>query len=476
MPDYGSIVADKAISQTARKIRDVYKQAALEIRRKMDDFTKRHIKKSAEMLEKVKSGEITQTSYDLWMKGQVFIGKQWDQKLDQTMKILDSANRQAKAVVDTKKLDVFAENYNHAVYELEKQAGALSFNIYNEETVGKLIKENPKMLPEWKINERKDYAWNRQKVENSITQGIIQGEDVDQITERLVESLCTQNENRMRTFARTAITGAQNAGRQAQMEDAEDMGIKVKKRWLATLDDRTRDTHQELDGQEVDIDEPFTVDLDGKTEEIRYPGDPNAEPCLVYNCRCTMIQVYPGIDRKSVRRDMDDNKVENMTYKEWKEWKENDGKVFTGMEGQDNIISGGVSGAKKTEGWEDRHAERYYEEVRNRKDYADALNIVKNENVPLTVEEVEAVRHHVFIDKHQLETGYERFAPDKYQSDAWQRLVARQGTDEDVVFLQHEKEEHDLMEQGLSQREAHEKADEKYNWWALVKKRLKVDE
>jgi SPP1 gp7 family putative phage head morphogenesis protein len=163
-------------------------------------------------------------------------------------------------------------------------------------------------------------------------QGIIQGESVDQITDRLVTSLCTMNENKMRTFARTSVTSAQNAGRIEQMHDAEDMGIKVKKRWLATLDDRTRDTHQELDGEEEPVDEPFEVD----GMKIMFPGDPNAEPCLVYNCRCTLIQVYEGIERKSVRRDDEGNLVENMTYQEWKEWKEGE-KGFTGTESPDNI-------------------------------------------------------------------------------------------------------------------------------------------
>ena len=112
------------------------------------------------------------------------------------------------------------------------------------------------------------------------------------------------------------------------MEDAEEMGIEVLKRWVATLDSRTRDTHQELDGQEVPVRDPFTVKVDGVTEEIDYPGDPSAEPRLVYNCRCTMIQVYPGIKRKISRMayEGDGEKrrstvVEDMTYKEWQEWK-----------------------------------------------------------------------------------------------------------------------------------------------------------
>ena len=323
MPDYGSKVADKAIIQAERKIRAIYKQAGNELKKKLAEFTARFEEKQAEMLALRDAGEITKEAYSKWIRGQVFIGKQWKAKIDQAAKIMDSANKEAVLIVNKGRLNVFAENYNFEAYELEKAVGgAVSFNLFSTETVARLVREKPKMLPPWKIDEKKDYIWNRQKVENSITQGIIQGESIDQIADRLVSNLCTQNENKMRTFARTAMTGAQNAGRQQQMEDAEEMGIKLKKRWVATLDDRTRDTHQKLDGDEVDVDEPFKVD--GMT--IMYPGDPSAEAELVFNCRCTMIQVLDGSERKSVRRayteDESGNRTsEDMSYAEWKEWK-----------------------------------------------------------------------------------------------------------------------------------------------------------
>ena len=219
--------------------------------------------------------------------------KQWKDKLSQATAIMNKANEEAASIVHDKKLNVFAENYNHQAYELESEIGAdMGFNLYNSESVSRLIKDDPKILPEWKIDQKKDYIWNQEKVNNAITQGIIQGDSVDQIANRLINSLCTQNENRMRTFARTSITGAQNAGRMEQLHDAEDSGIKVKKKWLATLDDRTRDTHRDLDGQVQEVDDPFESDLG----DIMFPGDPNADPGNVYNCRCTLIYVYEGVD------------------------------------------------------------------------------------------------------------------------------------------------------------------------------------
>ena len=200
MPDYGSRVADSAIDQTTKQLRKIYQKAAKELKQKLADFQQKHKEKQKEMLQKLENGEITKAAYDSWMRGQVFIGKQWEIKADQAVRIMQDANKEAALLVRKNKLNVFAENYNYCAYELEKQAkGAVNFTLFNDRSVAKLIKEKPKMLPEWKIDEEKDYKWNRQKVENSITQGIIQGKRIDEITDDLVDNLCTTNDSKMRT-------------------------------------------------------------------------------------------------------------------------------------------------------------------------------------------------------------------------------------------------------------------------------------
>ena len=123
--------------------------------------------------------------------------------------------------------------------------------------------------------------------------------------------------------ARTAITSAQNGGRMDSYKAASDMGIKVRKRWVATKDSRTRDAHQKLDGKTVDWDESFT----SKLGEIRFPGDPRAKPALTYNCRCTLRTVEkPGIEAEPRKMRVRDPKtgrnvvVEEMTYEQWERW------------------------------------------------------------------------------------------------------------------------------------------------------------
>ena len=325
MRDYGSRITDEAVAKSLRKIRRVYAQAERELNVKLLSFRKRFAVKQKQMIADLEEGKISKPEYDSWMRGQVFIGERWKKKMRVAVNVFLNANRVARRIVNKIRNYVFVENYNRQAYETEIKTG-VSFDIYNEDAVDKLIADDPKMLPEWRIDEEKDYIWNREKVENAITQGIIQGESVDQIADRLAKELTSTNMNKMRMFARTAMTGAQNAGRQKQMEDAVEKGINVQKQWIATLDDRTRDTHQHLDGQTVPVDEDFHVA--GKA--IRYPGDPNAEPAMVYNCRCTMKSVFKGInDQSRTRRAykwVDGHResyiVKDMTYDEWKKWKE----------------------------------------------------------------------------------------------------------------------------------------------------------
>lgn len=325
MADYVETYVDKQVKQLARKIRAVYAQAEHEIKSKMDTFLADHAVKAAKMLSDMQSGKITKAAYQSWLKGQVFQGEMWKKRLADITNVYVNADIKAREIIRGTSKNVFCEAANYTAYSMESDLRILgAFAFYDQKTVERLIRDNPKMLPEWKINEKKDYIWNEGRVQNALTQGIVQGESVYDIAKRLFTDLSASNGDKMVLFARTAMTGAQNAGRIDRLHEAEDMGIEVKKKWLATLDDRTRDTHQELDGQTVPVDEPFVVD----GQEIDYPGDPSAPPELVYNCRCTLTYVYPKYEKMAHRErlayDTDEEgkrhsyTVGDMTYKEWK--------------------------------------------------------------------------------------------------------------------------------------------------------------
>ena len=326
--DYGERYADKKISAVNRELRKTYRTAQTELKKKLADFEKRFSAKNKQKKQELDEGKISKQDYKDWLTGQVFIRSQFEQSIRQVNAVMLDCNRQAMNIMNNARFDVFAENYNYNAWKAERSI-AVSFNVYSAESVARLMLGDPQLLPEWKIDKKKDYVWNYNKVNNIVRQGIIQGEGVPEITDRLCSELASGNEAKMRMFARTAINSAQNAGRQKQMEDAAEMGIEVKKRWIATRDSRTRDAHRDLDGAEVPFDQPFKNEYG----EIMFPGDPTAKTANVFNCRCTMLTIYPKYEDYSKKWGEGDT-VEGVPYEEWKKGKKARGEVQPGEPSQ----------------------------------------------------------------------------------------------------------------------------------------------
>lgn len=315
MADLGTEYTDKALKDMEKRLKSVYNKAYKDMLQKQKDFNAAYAKKEAKYQAQLKAGKITQDQFDAWKRGQVFQGEQWQAKKKQILDTLYSSNEIATKIVNGQTTDVFAFNANYQSFSLEQGTGVnFGFGLYDSASVVNLIKNDPKLLPEWKIDQPKDYIWNQKKLNRQITLGIVEGESLDKIAKRLCNALSTQNFNHMRTFARTAMTGAQNAGRELSLQNAANKGIKVKKEWMCTLDGHTRTNHRLLDGQQKPVDKPFEVD----GMKIRYPGDPEAHPSMVYNCRCTMVGDVEDYPAEYERYDNIDGKpIKNMTYEEW---------------------------------------------------------------------------------------------------------------------------------------------------------------
>lgn len=315
MADLGATFTDAEIAKTEKELKAVYNKAYKDILQKQKDFNEKYKIKEEKKLKQVASGQMTQEEFDHWKKGQIFQGKQWEGKKKQILGTIYKTNDIATGIVNGKTHNVFAFNANYTAYDLEHGAGVnFGFELYDEATVINLIKNDPQLLPKWKIDQSKDYTWNQKKLNRQVNLGIIEGESLDKIANRLSDALVTQNFNKMRTFARTAMTGAQNSGRQIRLEEAKKLGINLKKEWMATLDAHTRINHRELDGQKVEMEESFEI----KGIKIRYPGDPLAPPAMVYNCRCTMVGDLTNYPSTYDRYDnIDGKRIKGMTYKEW---------------------------------------------------------------------------------------------------------------------------------------------------------------
>lgn len=332
MEDLGAKWTDEKIAELEERIASLYSEAYDEVREKYLAFCRRFERDDKKYSEQLKEGKITAATYRDWLRGQVFQRKRWQAQLDDLAKTLTRTNQIAMDIINGEVPGVMAMNANWAEFQIEKAGNIdMGFGLYDEDTVKQLLRDEPNLLPPSRVDIPKDERWNMKAITRQINLGILMGERLDDIAKRL-QRVADMNANQAKTHARTAMTGAQNAGRIEGYHRAQEMGIKLEKEWLATLDKRTRHAHAALDGQHVPVDESFKSEL-GK---IMYPGDPNARPANVYNCRCTLISRlldYPSENAK--RRPnlqeygdaLPQKPIKDMTYAEWAGWKEKNQKA-----------------------------------------------------------------------------------------------------------------------------------------------------
>ena len=324
--DHGTKEAEKELERLADDLQRTYSEAQKDLQKKLESYTKKFEKEDAKRRELRDQGKITGQDYANWKMGQVFIGKQWQSKLDQMTQSLAHTNELALSIIRDGQMDVFAENANYFDYRIENDTGiAVSWGLYDEQTVISLIKDQPELMPRKNLDKGKDEAWNRTIIANCVTQSIIQGESINQLAKRVARDTASTNMKAMVRYARTAMTAAQNSGRIQAMNNAKDKGINVKKVWIATMDERTRHAHEQLDGQTQDINEPFDSELGA----IMYPGDPSADEANVWNCRCALGYEYPDYPSYDYEEESGDDEED---YEEWEEEREERSKVVDGKD------------------------------------------------------------------------------------------------------------------------------------------------
>jgi uncharacterized protein with gpF-like domain len=125
-------------------------------------------------------------------------------------------------------------------------------------------------------------ATTMKQLRTLISDGQIAGLGVKEIAKDIRERIPSISNVRANTIARTETHSA--AG-YANESAAEATGLNLKKEWVAFIDGREREAHNEADGQVVNRDESF--DVDG--EQLQYAGDPSGSAGNIINCRCVIL-------------------------------------------------------------------------------------------------------------------------------------------------------------------------------------------
>ena len=291
MADKAHILTDQKLEEMEKRLSAIYSRAEKEIQKTADEYFSKFAKQDKAKRKLLEQGKITEDEYTKWRKVKVMYGKRFTEMKEQCAKQLLNVNQTALAYVNGELPEVYAINYN-ALEDSVDGVGGYSFTLVDADTVRNLAVTDTSLLPYKELDPAKDIPWNMKKINAETLQGILQGESMDKIAKRMM-NVQEMNKTQAIRSARTIVTGAENKGRQDSYKRAEEDGIVMKREWIATNDSRTRHWHAELDGVEVDIDEPWHNEFG----EIMYPGDPSADPANTYNCRCSMRSIVKGFKK-----------------------------------------------------------------------------------------------------------------------------------------------------------------------------------
>ena len=325
----GQKMNEAALAKLEKQIYAIYKGAYNDLTDTINDYFEKFAKRDEEEKARMAAGEITEEHYKLWRAAQIGRGKRFEALRDKVAERMTNANKTAIAYINDATPGIYSLNRNLAAYAIEQVTGDVGFDLWDERAVRRLIIERPDLMPSYPekraLKRGIDLAYGKKQITASVTSSILQGRSIKGMADDLQSRITTMNRDSAIRTARTAVTGAQNAGRLDSYYAAEKMGIKCRKQWMATLDGRTRHSHAMLDGEIVDNDKKFS-------NGCRYPGDPNGPPSEIYNCRCTLVSEIEGIDTSGGKRRARNPKtgrnelVENMTYAEWAGWKKKNGR------------------------------------------------------------------------------------------------------------------------------------------------------
>ena len=332
-------MADKAHSKTDLKLEEmekhlsaIYSVSYKKIQSKMLEFAKTIEKKSSELLKAISQAETEEEknkakkAYLQYFKKEVIKSKVFKDLSSEIALDLFDTNTKATNYINSQTPEIYALNYNWINKEMEKDIpNFVSQQITPEEAdkYGDLTMQT--------VSKSKDTKWNEDNIKKSVIVGATLLLGANAIMKRSAKLTVEKNRNSASMHNSGMGTDAENKARLDGMYWAEYLGNKIHKVWIATNDNRTRDSHALLDGVEIPLDKIFD-------NGCSRPRDPSGEPAEICNCRCSLKYVDVGGERGQTRsarqgevtgsykksssfKDTKSVEIPNMSYEEFMKWR-----------------------------------------------------------------------------------------------------------------------------------------------------------
>lgn len=220
-PDKAHQLTDEELKKLERRIASIYRKARDELQETVDAYFESFAKRDEEMKDLigtfVNGREWTEQDYKQWRLAQIGRGKRFETLRDKVAERMTKANETAVSYVNDATQGIYSLNRNYAAYTIEQVAGDVGFDLWDEQTVKRLIVEQPDLMPYYPpkkaVKRGIDLTYGKKQITSTVTSGILQGKSIKGLADDLQTRIPTMNRDSAIRTARTAVTGAQNAGR-----------------------------------------------------------------------------------------------------------------------------------------------------------------------------------------------------------------------------------------------------------------------
>ncbi|WP_053036685.1 phage head morphogenesis protein [Staphylococcus haemolyticus] len=263
----------------------------------------------ADMFEKYQSDDV----YVTWTEFNKY--NRLNKELIRIGEMLTEDYREVAKTIRQTQQNAYIEKFLMSLYlyEMASQT-SMQFDVPTASVITKAI-EQPIKYIELTGTLKKHRSNVLKKIRIEITKGIVNGKGYTHIAKALRDDLGMSKAQAQRV-ARTEAGRAMSQAGLDSAKVAKDNGLSgMKKRWLATKDNRTRDTHRHLDGKAIDIDDNFhSSGCVGQAPKL-FVGDASAKENI--NCRCKLLYYFDEDELPTVMRTKDDGVIPFTTYREW---------------------------------------------------------------------------------------------------------------------------------------------------------------
>lgn len=288
---------DKLINQADKEIETLFAKRLKEIKQII-----------ANMYEKYDRDEpqVTWTEFNKYNR--------LNKELNRIGQMLSQDYREVAKAIKQSQQNVYIEKYMMSLflYEMASQT-SMNFDIPTTQTIQTAI-EQPiefiKLVPT--LQKHRDDTLKR--IRMHITQGIMSGEGYSKIAKALRDDLGMAKAQSVRVARTETGRALSQSGLDSAMV-AKNNGLDMKKRWYATKDTRTRDTHRHLDGTSVDIEDNFhSSGCVGPAPKL-FVGVASAKENI--NCRCKLLYYIDEDELPTTMRTKEDGVIPFANYREW---------------------------------------------------------------------------------------------------------------------------------------------------------------